>query len=153
MAAPTKKLYIGVTAAVLLFIPAGVVLHYWGQELAAAWRFRKLGRPMEARGKFAGCVVASGYSGESLLLDASGKVLRRWPTPSGTIAADALDNGNVLFGGSSRIWEIDRDGREVWSLPESTSLGWVTDVRRLAKGNTLIANVYDLRVIPEHGLA
>jgi len=139
MAAPNRKLYIGVLVAFLLFIPAGLLLHHYGPAMVEAWRFRKLGGPMEARGRFAGCVVSGDYGGENLLIDVSGKVLRRWPTPEGCSAAIALDNGNILFGAQGKVWEADRDGKEVWRLPESAALGWVTDVRRLANGNTLVA--------------
>ncbi len=139
MAAPSKKLYIGVLVAFLLFIPTGLLLYHFGPAMVEAWRWRHLGGPLEARSKFAGCVVTGDWGAESLLLDASGKVLRRWPTPEGCSVTVALDNENILFGGNGDVWEVDRDGREVWRLPESVSLGWVTAVRRLANGNTLVA--------------
>jgi len=147
MAAPSKKLYIGVLVVFLLFIPAGLLLYRYGPAMVEAWRWRKLGGPMAARGRFAGCVVSSGYGSESLLLDASGKVLRRWPTPRGCWAVAALDNGNILFGGGGKVWELDRDGQEVWRLPGAVKLGSVSDLQRLANRNTLVTDSGDSLVI------
>jgi len=138
MAAPSRKLYIGVLVAFLLFIPAGLLLYHFGPAMVESWRWRHLGGPMETRGRFAGCVVTGGWGADRLLLDASGKVLRRWDNTCET-AVVALDNGNVLFGSLGRVWEIDREGREIWRLPESAGLGWVSDVQRLASGTTLVA--------------
>ncbi len=148
MAAPSKKLYIGVLVAFLLFIPAGLLLYHFGPAMGEAWRWRKLGRPMETRGRFAGCVVSSGDSEESLLLDTSGKVLRRWKTRGNYYSGvAALDNGNILFGAGGQVWEIDRDGKEVWRLPGTVKLGSVRDVQRLANGNTLVTDVNGPRAV------
>jgi hypothetical protein len=149
MAAPSRGLYIFVSICCFMVIPLGLLAPKVGPKLIDAWKFRKLGRPVGVKGRLVGYVVSSGggiSAGESVLLDVSGKDLRRWPTSgagfggsSDCYGLDCLSNGNVLFGGSNWVREFDREGKEVWRLPDTAQLGRVTSVQRLANGNTLVA--------------
>jgi hypothetical protein len=140
MAAPSRGLYIFVSICCFLVIPLGLLAPKVGPKLMDAWRWRKLGRPLGAHGRLVGYVVSSGYGEDSVLLDLSGKELRRWPTGNDCYGLDCLSNGNVLFGGQGRVCEFDRDGKEVWRLPDAARLDRVTDVQRLANGNTLVVS-------------
>jgi len=148
MAAPTKKLYIGVTVALLLFIPAGVVINYWGPEIADAWRWRHLGKPVERKGRVVGYAVSSGYRGRAIYeLDLSGKVVRGWPARYGCFGLEVLANGNLLLGFEGKVEELDHEGKVVWELPAAVGLFRVRDISRLGNGNTLVADANGGRVI------
>lgn len=140
MAAPSKRLQIGVLIAFALFIPLGVVIDRWGPEIADAWRFRKIGRPLERKGKVVGYIVSSGAGGAICELDLSGKVVRQWPARSDCFGLDVLANGNLLLGSSGRVDEVDRDGKVVWELPASAGISRAMDVSRLRNANTLVAD-------------
>jgi len=147
MAAPSKKLYIGVLIVFALFIPLGVVIDRGGPEIAAAWRFRKIGRPLERKGKVVGYIVSSGYDNPIRELDLSGKLVRAWTARGTCFGIEVLANGNLLLGSWSKAEEIDREGKVVWEPPASAGLSCPTDVSRLANGNTLVADANGNRVV------
>ncbi len=147
MPALSKKLQIGVLIAFLLLIPAGVALYHYGPAMAEAWRFRKLGRPLDARGEVVGYIVASGSGVTRCELDPSGKVVRHRTTKSDCFGVDVLANGNLLLGARSQVEEIDSGGKVVWSLPEGTEISRAMDVSRLENGNTLVADSEGGRVV------
>jgi len=60
MAAPSRKLYIGVLVVFLLFIPTGLLLYHFGPVMVEAWRWRHLGQPVERKGRVVGYAVSSG---------------------------------------------------------------------------------------------
>ena len=63
-------------------------------------------------------------------------------------APSACPNGNTLIGTGNghRVVEVDKAGKEVWSLNENdipgVKLAWVTMVERLPNGNTLVVNCH-----------
>jgi len=149
MAAPSKKLYIGVLVVFLLFIPTGLLLHRYGPAMVEAWRWRHLGRPMERKGRVVGYVVSSGNSNRPIReLDLSGKVVREQPARKGACyGIEVLANGNLLLGSIGKVEELDREGKIVWKLPASAVLSHARDVSRLGNGSTLVANALGDRVI------
>jgi hypothetical protein len=80
--------------------------------------------------------------------DGGGKVI--WEHKVGTplYSATRLANGHTLIGagGGSRVVEVDKDGKEVWSVNKNdlpgVTLAWVTMVERLPNGNTFIVNCH-----------
>jgi len=140
MAAPTRRMYIGVTVAILLFIPAGVVINYWGPAIRDAWRCRKIGRPLEQKGKVVGYLWAGGTSYVSRELDLAGKVTRESPPAGQCFQMERLANGNTLkaAGQKERLEEITPDGEVVWKTPPSMRVTCLVDVSRLSNGNTLV---------------
>jgi len=141
MAAPSRKLYLGVLVAFLLFIPAGLLLHHYGPALVEAWRWRHLGKPLERKGRVVGYLVNSGDSSSPIReLDLSGKVVREWPARSNCFGIEVLANGNLLLGSNGKVEEVDREGKVIWKLPPSVALSQAWDVSRLGNGNTLVAD-------------
>jgi outer membrane protein assembly factor BamB len=80
--------------------------------------------------------------------DDTGKVVWEYAVGSRVYSAVRLKNGNTLIGAGDghRVVEIDRAGKEVWSLNENdlpgVKLAWVTMVERLENGNTLVVNCH-----------
>jgi len=149
MPAPTKKLYVGVLVVFLLFIPTGLLLHHYGPALVEAWKWRRLGKPLERKGRVVGYVVSSsGYRGTPIReLDLAGKVVREWPARHACYGIEILANGNLLLGSSGKVEELDREGKVVWELPASAGLSYAMDVSRLGNGNTLVADSSGGRVV------
>jgi len=147
MAAPTRGMYIAVTAGILLFIPLGVVINYWGPDIRDAWRFRKIGRPIERKGKVVGYLWAGGNSHPCYHLDPTGKVVRQWPTAYTCYQAQLLGNGNLLIPKTGEgLVEIPADGEPVWTA-ETAAERDIYDLARLANGNTLCAAGYARRAV------
>jgi len=149
MAAPSKKLYIGVTVVFLLFIPTGLLLYRYGPAMVKAWRWRHLGKPLERKGRVVGYVVTGGgYTSTPIReFDLSGKVVRERTARSNCFGIEVLANGNLLLGSLGTVEEVDRDGKVVWKLPASIALSDVRDVSRLGNGNTLVAAASGSRVV------
>ncbi len=143
MAAPSRKLYIGVTIAFLLFIPAGLLLHRFGPAMVEAWRWGHLGKPVERKGRVVGYVVSGGGIGPILELDLSGKVVREWSARNDCYGIEVLANGNLLLGSMEKVEEFDREGKVVWKLSASAVFSLAADVSRLRNGNTLVADQND----------
>ena len=80
--------------------------------------------------------------------DPAGKVVWEHNVGSQVYSAVRLASGNTLIGAGNghRVVEIDRDGKEVWSLNETdlpgVKLAWVTMVDRLPNGHTLVVNCH-----------
>jgi hypothetical protein len=75
-----------------------------------------------------------------------GRVLRRFPVGGQVFGISRLQNGNTLVGagGGKRVVELDPRGHTVWTFepadfPVHTNLDWVLGARRMANGNTVIA--------------
>ncbi len=147
MAAPTKKLYIGVLVVFLLFIPTGLLLYRWGPAMVEAWRWRHLGKPLERKGRVVGYVVSGGYRGAIREFDLSGKGVREWTTRDECFGLEVLASGNLLLGSNKKVEEINREGKVGWELPASAGISWATDVSRLGNGNTLVTDYTGDRVI------
>jgi len=151
MPAPTRRMYIGVTAAILLFIPAGVIINYWGPAIRDAWRFRKLGRPLEQKGKVTGYLWGGGNGGTSYELDLSGEVVRQWTTQMHCFQIELLRNGNILLARGKRAVELSHDDTVVWSSSSETPVHCEMDITRLANGNTLVADFLTGNRVVEFG--
>jgi outer membrane protein assembly factor BamB len=80
--------------------------------------------------------------------DPAGNVVWEHNVGSRVYSALRLPSGNTLIGAGDghRVVEVDRDGKEVWSLNENDLPGmklvWVTMVDRLPNGNTLVVNCH-----------
>jgi outer membrane protein assembly factor BamB len=80
--------------------------------------------------------------------DGDGKVVWEHHVGSQLYSAVRLPNGNTLIGcgNGNRVLEVDRAGKEVWSLNKDdvpgVTLAWVTMVDRLPNGNTLVVNCH-----------
>jgi len=160
MAAPSKKLYIGVLVVAVVAAAAVVALRERSEptpapagtptpEIAGGKAADGLqrGQPMERKGRVVGYVASSGNHGDpSRELDLSGKVVREWPARSSCYGIEVLANGNLLLGSRGKVEEVDRDGKVVWELPTSAAISRAMDVSRLGNGNTLVAD-YSGRVI------
>jgi len=167
MAAPSKKLYIGVLV-VAVVAAAAVVFALRGKseptpapagtpapEIARgkAVDGLHLGKPLERKGRVIGYVVSSVRSGPIRELDLSGKVVREWTARSDSCGIEVLANGNLLLGSgrkggsTGKVWEIDRDGKTVWEISASVALSHATDVSRLGNGSTLVTDQIGGRVV------
>jgi outer membrane protein assembly factor BamB len=80
--------------------------------------------------------------------DADGKVVWEHAVGTQVYSAVRLKSGNTLIGTGNghRVVEVNRAGKEVWSLNEKDlpgiTLAWVTMVERLENGNTLVVNCH-----------
>jgi len=80
--------------------------------------------------------------------DAKGTVVWEHATGAKVYSAQRLANGNTLIGAGNghRVYEVDRDGKEVWAVNEKDlpgiTLVWVTMVDRLPNGNTVLVNCH-----------
>lgn len=82
--------------------------------------------------------------------DASGTLVRSIPAPGGPHTAIRLPNGNTLVAcadhpnGTPRVFEVDPDGRTVWSVSggdlPGISLKFMTGLQRLPNGDTVMTN-------------
>ena len=80
--------------------------------------------------------------------DSAGAVVWSYDVKSKVYGVLRLANGNTLInsGDGHRAFEVDHDGKEVWSigakdLPGIT-LAWLTQIERLPNGNTIIVNCH-----------
>jgi outer membrane protein assembly factor BamB len=93
-------------------------------------------------------LVAHESEGCAREYDPSGKVVWEHPVASKLYSATRLANGNTLIGcgDGHRVVEVDKAGKEVWSLNENdvpgVKLAWVTMAERLENGNTLVVNCH-----------
>lgn len=93
-------------------------------------------------------LVAHEAEGCAREYDPAGKVVWEYNVGSKLYSATRLANGNTLIGTGDghRVVEVDKDGKEVWSLNETdvpgVKLAWVTMAERLPNGNTLIVNCH-----------
>ena len=93
-------------------------------------------------------LVAHEGDGLAREYDADGKVVWEHKVGSQLYSAVRLANGNTLIGcgNGNRVVEVDRAGKEVWSLNKNdvagVTLAWVTMVERLPNGNTLVVNCH-----------
>jgi hypothetical protein len=98
--------------------------------------------------------------------DWNGKVVWEYLVNTRVYSAERLSSGNTLIGtgDAHRVVEVDKSGKEVWSLNENdipgVKLAWVTMVERLPNGNTLVVNCHAgpenpqvIEVTPEKKLA
>ncbi len=80
--------------------------------------------------------------------DAAGKVVWEHNAKAQVYSANRLADGHTLIGCGSghRVIEVDRSGKEVWTVEQSElpgiTLAWVTIVERLPNGNTTIVNCH-----------
>ena len=90
------------------------------------------------------------HEGEQVVreYDGDGKVVWEHHVGSQLYSAVRLPNGNTLIGcgNGNRVLEVDKAGKEVWSLNKDdvpgVTLAWVTMVDRLPNGNTLVVNCH-----------
>ncbi len=88
----------------------------------------------------------------SYTLDLAGRPRSPGHGPEGhgteVFSAVRLKNGNTLIGcgNGNRVVEVDKAGKEVWSLDKNdvpgVTLAWVTMVERLPDGSTLVVNCH-----------
>ncbi|MCP4643636.1 MAG: esterase-like activity of phytase family protein, partial [bacterium] len=76
--------------------------------------------------------------------DASGAVIREIKAPDLAFGVVPLANKNILISTETAIIEVTPDDKEVWRLtgadiPEAGA-AWLTGMRRLKNGNTLVCN-------------
>lgn len=87
--------------------------------------------------------------------DATGKVVWEYGVGSAVYGAERLVSGNTLIGAGSghKVLEVDPAGKTVWSVNEKeipgVTLAWVTMVKRLDDGNTLIVNCHCAKDQPQ----
>jgi outer membrane protein assembly factor BamB len=80
--------------------------------------------------------------------DAAGKIVWEHKVGTAVYSAERLPDGNTLIGcgNGNRVIEVDKEGKEVWTVEKSdlpgVTLAWVTMVDRLPNGNTLIVNCH-----------
>jgi outer membrane protein assembly factor BamB len=80
--------------------------------------------------------------------DAAGKVVWEKKVGSAVYCAVRLKNGNTLItaGNGNRVLEVDKDGKEVWSVEKNDlpgiTLAWMTVAERLPNGNTILVNCH-----------
>lgn len=93
-------------------------------------------------------LVAHESEGVAREYDPAGKVVWEHNVGSKVYGVSRLANGNTLIGcgDGHRVLEVDKDGKEVWSLNEKdvpgVRLAWVTTAERLSNGNTLVVNCH-----------
>jgi outer membrane protein assembly factor BamB len=151
MAAPSRGLYIFVSICCFMVIPLGLLAPKVGPKLIDAWQFRKLGRPLEARGPVVGYLWAGGnYAGggggkPACRLDLEGRVVREWPGTGDGFVAELLANGNLLFSNEpqGQALEANPAGETVWTSASGLRLASLFDLQRLANGHTLCASAYN----------
>jgi hypothetical protein len=147
MAAPSNRMYLVTLIIFLLFLPGGLLFYHYGPALVLAWRFRKLGRPLEARGRVVGYILTGGSGTQSYELDPKGQIVRRWTTDADCFGVAVLPDGHALLGSARSVTEIDDDNQVVWKSPAALSFSRVVDVSRLGNGNTLVADCSAGRVL------
>ena len=80
--------------------------------------------------------------------DGDGKIVWEHDVKSAVYGALRLKNGNTLIstGNGHRVVEVDPAGKEVWAIERNdlpgVTLSWMTQVERLANGNTVIVNCH-----------
>jgi len=78
-----------------------------------------------------------------VFFDDKGKVYKSFDTHNDTFGAAFRDNGNLVYGCMSGIYELDKDGKEVWSFTndDNPDLGicWILAVYIKENGN-IVAN-------------
>jgi outer membrane protein assembly factor BamB len=93
-------------------------------------------------------LVAHESEGVAREYDPAGKVVWEHKVGSKLFGVSRLKNGNTLIGAGDghRVLEVDRSGKEVWSIDETElpgiKLAWVTMVERMPSGNTLVVNCH-----------
>ena len=94
-------------------------------------------------------LVCQDGDGKIVEYDGTGKIVWTYDTPGvQPYSALRLANGNTLIGTGNghSVIEVDKDGKEVWKVSENElpniKLAWVTQVQRLANGNTIIVNCH-----------
>lgn len=87
--------------------------------------------------------------------DPDGKVVWEHDVKSAVYSAIRLKNGNTLIsaGNGHRVYEINPSGQEVWAIGRNDlpgiELAWMTQVARLANGNTVIVNCHGRPTDPQ----
>lgn len=99
-----------------------------------------------------GLTLIADYSDNRIIeIDSTGVVVNELKEVFGVWDAEILSNGNYLITefSVSRVSEVTRDGRVVWSLggADRSVLNNPYDADRLPNGNTLIADTFGGRVI------
>jgi len=93
-------------------------------------------------------LVAHEGDGKVREYDGDGKVVWEYEVKTALYSAIRLANGNTLIGTGNghSVIEVDPKGVIVWAVSENdlagVKLAWVTQVARLANGNTIIVNCH-----------
>jgi outer membrane protein assembly factor BamB len=80
--------------------------------------------------------------------DGDAKIVWEREVKGAVYGAVRLKNGNTLIsaGNGHRVFEVDMAGKEVWAIERNDlpgiELAWMTQVARLANGNTVIVNCH-----------